>query len=74
MTNTLRELRKSRNETQLDVAVLLGLKTASAYSKKENGKVPISLDEATKLSDHFGVSLDVVSGRRQTICKNLKSS
>ena len=67
MTNKLRELRKSKGETQLDVAVFLGLKTSSAYNKKENGKVTISMDEARKLADHYGVSMDVISGRGKSI-------
>jgi len=53
MSTYLKELRKETGETQSDIASLLGLKTASAYNKKENGKVPISLPEAKILSEHF---------------------
>lgn len=56
--NVLKDLRKEKGETQIEVAKLLGLKTASAYSKKENGKVPISLEEAKILAVHYNKSLD----------------
>lgn len=46
-------MRKEKGETQIEVAKLLGLKTASAYNKKENGKVPITLEEAKILSAHY---------------------
>lgn len=54
----LKSLRKEKGETQIEVARLLGLKTASAYNKKENGKVPISLEEAKILSAHYNQSID----------------
>ena len=56
--NRLKELRKEKGETQIELAHLLGLKTASAYNKKENGKVPISLEEAQILSKHFKQPID----------------
>lgn len=56
--NRLKELRKEKGETQIELAHLLGLKTASAYNKKENGKVPISLEEAKILSEHFKQPID----------------
>lgn len=63
MIKILRDLRKSKGETQYDIAKLLGLKTASAYNRIENGKIPISLDKAIILSDHYGVSMDVIVER-----------
>ena len=54
----LKALRKAKGETQGDLAMLLGLKTASAYNKKEKGKVPLSLNEAKILADHFDKPLD----------------
>lgn len=53
VANELRELRKEKGETQIELAQLLGLKTASAYCKKENGSVPFSLEEVKILSYHF---------------------
>lgn len=57
--NMLKNLRKEHGETQIEVARLLGLKTASAYNKKENGKVPISLEEAKILSAHYEQPIDI---------------
>ncbi len=55
----LKDLRKEKGETQMELAKLLGLKTASAYHKKETGKVPISLAEAKILAEHFDQPLDL---------------
>jgi transcriptional regulator with XRE-family HTH domain len=54
----LKDLRKEKGETQIEIANLLGLKTASAYNKKENGKVPISLEEAKILAAHYNQPID----------------
>ncbi len=54
----LKELRKERDETQIEIAKLLGLKTASAYSKKENGRVPFSLEEAKLLAKYFNQPIE----------------
>lgn len=56
----LKKLREQSGETQLELANLLGLKTASAYNKKENGKVTISIDEAKILAEHYQKPLDVI--------------
>lgn len=53
MCKTLKDLRKERGETQAELARILGLKTTSAYCKKENGQVPLSLNDAKILSKHF---------------------
>ena len=58
METYLKELRKTTGETQTEIAKLLGLKTASAYNKKEKGKVPLSLEEAKILSEHFNKPLE----------------
>lgn len=54
----LKELRKKHNLTQREMADKLGLKTVSAYSKKENGKSPLSLKEAKILSEELNEPLD----------------
>ena len=56
--SALKKLRKERGETQIEVAKLLGLQTASAYNKKENGNVPISLEEAKILAAHYNQPMD----------------
>lgn len=55
---SLKNLRKENGETQLEMAKVLGLKTASAYNKKENGKVPLSLEDAKALAKHFDKPLE----------------
>lgn len=57
-SSRLKDLRKEKGETKIEVANMLGLKTASAYNKKENGKVPISLEEAKILADHYNQPID----------------
>lgn len=54
----LKALRIEKGETQIEVARLLGLKTASAYSKKESGKVPLSLEEAKILAEHYDKTVE----------------
>lgn len=56
--NILKTLRIEKGETQIEIARLLGLKTASAYSKKESGKVPLSLEEVKILADHYGKTIE----------------
>lgn len=58
MSTELKELRKRYNLTQRDMADILGLKTVSAYSKKENGKSPISLKEAKILSEKLNEPME----------------
>ncbi len=53
----LKTLRVERGKTQIEIARLLGLKTASAYSKKESGKVPLSLEEVKILSEYYGKTM-----------------
>lgn len=54
----IRFLRDKHEMKQRDLIELLGLKTESAYSKKENGSVPFSVSEIERLVDYFGVTLD----------------
>lgn len=56
--SNIRFLRKKYELHQEEIIELLGLKTTSAYSKKESGSVPFSIKELIKLSDFFGVSID----------------
>lgn len=60
MENTLRSMRKNKGSTLQEMANLLGLKTASAYYKKETGAVPLSLEEARILSDYFQKPLEKI--------------
>lgn len=54
----VRQLRMDHKKTQLEIAQILGLKTASAYNKKEKGNVPFTLEDVRKLSDYYGVDID----------------
>ena len=54
----IKYMRKKNDMKQEDMANLLGLKTGSAYCKKENGSVPFSIEEIEKIADYFGVTID----------------
>lgn len=56
----VRELRIMHGEKQEDIAKLLGYKTSSGYSKKENGVIPFTIEDAKKLSKHYNISLDAL--------------
>ncbi len=58
MNETLKKLRIDGNITQQEMAELIGLKTASAYYKKEMGHVPFSLQEAKVIADFFGKKIE----------------
>lgn len=57
LTN-LKKIREQRNLTCLDVALALGLNTHSAYLKKEQGSIKISLQEALIIASLFDDSLE----------------
>ncbi len=54
MVNRLREYRKKAKIPAKELQELLGLKTVSAYYKKEKGECPITTIEALALSDKLG--------------------
>ena len=60
MLSKLRILRKEQKISTNKMSEILGFKTASAYSKKESGNVPITLDEAIKISNFFGKSINEI--------------
>ena len=60
----LRELRKEKKETQVQVAQAVGL-VEQHYQKFERGVNLPSLENAWKLADHFGVSIDYLVGRSE---------
>ena len=61
----MRELRKERKETQAQVALATGM-TDRQYQRFEAGKQKPGFDNLCALADHFGVSLDYLSGRSDT--------
>ena len=58
----LKELRKKSGETQVAVARAVGL-SERQYQCLEAGTHLPSLENFMKLADHFGVSMDYLTGR-----------
>ncbi|HEL1584669.1 TPA: transcriptional regulator [Streptococcus suis] len=61
MTYRLKELRKKRGLTQSQVANVLGT-NQSQYGKYENKKTQLSIENAKKLANYFGVSIPYLLG------------
>lgn len=55
----VKEFRKKLNLKQEDFANIIGVSKVN-YSKKENGKIKFSLDEAHKISEHFNKSIELI--------------
>ena len=58
----LRELRKERRETQLQVARAVGMGDRH-YQRVENDEGLPGLEIFCALAEHFGVSMDYLAGR-----------
>ena len=58
----IRELRKERNESQVSVAIAIGI-TPRQYQRFEAGEQKPGFDNFCALADHFGVTLDYLAGR-----------
>lgn len=58
----IRELRKEAGETQVQVAAAIGILEAH-YQRYERGVTLPNMENAWKLADHFGVSVDYLIGR-----------
>ena len=58
----LKELRKSRDLTQAQVADGINC-TPATYNRYETGERQLPVDALIKLADYFGVSLDYLTGR-----------
>ncbi len=58
----LKQLRKERNETQKDVALLLDI-TLGGYSTYERGVNVPPYNKIQILADHFGVSIEFLMGQ-----------
>ena len=58
----LRELRKEKKETQVQVAEAIGV-AESHYQRFERGANLPNLENVWKLADHFGVTIDYLVGR-----------
>lgn len=62
MENKLREIRKNKKLTQVEVGKILGM-TQSTYQTYENDRAVPSIDNLIKLADYYHVSLDYLVGR-----------
>ncbi len=58
----IRELRKEKGETQVQVAAAIGV-AEQHYQRFEGGVNLPNIENAWKLADHFGVSIDYLVGR-----------
>lgn len=61
MDNRLKVIRKFKGLTQTEVAKVLNI-TQSQYGKYENGKTSISMENAKKLAEYYGVSVPYLLG------------
>lgn len=59
MKNRISELRKSRKETQEELATMVGV-TRQTIISLENGKYIASLPLAFKIAKHFGMSIEQI--------------
>jgi len=62
ISRRIKELRKSRKESQQDLADVLYLSKQSV-SKIEQDKINLTLENAIGLANHYNVSIDWISGR-----------
>lgn len=60
--NRLKELRKAKGLTQVEVSKFVGI-SQNSYSYWENDKVKIDNASIIKLADFFGVTVDYLLGR-----------
>ena len=58
----MRELRKEKKETQVQVAQATGM-TDRQYQRFEAGEQKPGFDNLWALADHFGVTIDYLAGR-----------
>ena len=58
MFERLRQIREEKGLTCEQMAEQLGLQTKAGYNKKENGRTKFTLQEAKKVSEILGMSID----------------
>lgn len=68
--NKLKELRKAKKVTQVEVAKYLGI-TNTAYSQYETEKRGMNADILLKLSEYFNVPVDAILGRDDAAAEQL---
>lgn len=60
MFEKLRKIRQDENIKAIEIAEAIGLKTESAYYKKETGKVPFTLEQALIIANMLNKSVEEV--------------
>lgn len=60
----IKKFRESLGMTQEEFAAIIGVSKVN-YSKKENGKVKFSLNEAYQISNHFNKSIETIFGNNE---------
>lgn len=60
MFEKLRKIRQDENIKAIEIAEVIGLKTESAYYKKETGKVPFTLEQALIIANMLNKSVEEV--------------
>lgn len=64
ISKRIKELRKEKKETQVQVAAAVGV-SEQYYQKLEYGENLPGIENTWKLADHFGVSIDYLVGRSE---------
>lgn len=59
----LKKLRKQHNLTQTEMATIMQM-NQQAYSRLENSTSLLTVKNALKISEHFGISLDEIYGTK----------
>ena len=73
LSKKLSELRKSRGLTHSDLAKRLNV-TRQAYSMYESGKREMSYEALNSIADFYGVTLDYLLGRTNTVPMDMLTS
>lgn len=65
----LKEIRKSSSFTQKELSVALGI-SLTAYQYYEAGKTEPNIENLIKLANLFGVTLDYLMGRDESLAEH----
>lgn len=68
----IKEVRKKNKITIIEMANYLNFKSPSTYCKKENGDIPITIEEAEKICTKLNISPLYFFGKKFDCQSNLK--
>lgn len=60
MFENLKKIRKEKKLNYVKMAEIIGVKTGTAYWKKENGSTRFSIEQAKKISDFFEIPMEQI--------------